>query len=160
MPDPFFTSSKSRKRKRSATSGDAGRTRIAKRVARTGPHPHSAKGKRRGDKTASGLAKTKVNGVREKKKNPIEDEEIESDRTGDEGGGDIEDMELRAPTDDDEGASGEEDTTETPAEKRLRLAKLYLESIKEGLGECYFHSDVNHLKVLVHQRKESSMRPR
>ncbi|KAI0267393.1 WD40-repeat-containing domain protein [Gloeopeniophorella convolvens] len=35
----------------------------------------------------------------------------------------------------DPNESGEEDAAETPAEKRLRLAKLYLESVKEGLAE-------------------------
>jgi ribosomal RNA-processing protein 9 len=45
----------------------------------------------------------------------------------------LEDMDLRAD-EVDPNESGEEDADETPAEKRLRLAKLYLESIKEGLG--------------------------
>ena len=42
-------------------------------------------------------------------------------------------MDLRAD-EVDPNESGEENADETPAEKRLRLAKLYLESIKEGLG--------------------------
>jgi ribosomal RNA-processing protein 9 len=41
-------------------------------------------------------------------------------------------MDLRA---DDEEPSGDEYEDETPAEKRLRLAKLYLESVKGSLGE-------------------------
>ncbi|KAI0038624.1 WD40 repeat-like protein [Auriscalpium vulgare] len=46
-------------------------------------------------------------------------------------------MDLRAE-DVDPNESGEEDEDETPAEKRLRLAKLYLESVKEGLAEGEF----------------------
>lgn len=42
-------------------------------------------------------------------------------------------MDLRADAV-DPNESGEEDEEETPAEKRLRLAKLYLESVKDGLG--------------------------
>ena len=60
------------------------------------------------------------------------DEELNSDETDEESGG-ISDMELRA-SDEDPGASGEEDENETPAAKRLRLAKIYLDSVKEGLG--------------------------
>jgi len=45
----------------------------------------------------------------------------------------LDDMDLRAE-EVDPNESGEEDADETPAEKRLRLAKLYLESIKEDLG--------------------------
>ena len=42
-------------------------------------------------------------------------------------------MDLRA-TEFDPNESGEEDEDETPAEKRLRLAKLYLETVKDDLG--------------------------
>ncbi|TFY80355.1 hypothetical protein EWM64_g3654 [Hericium alpestre] len=44
------------------------------------------------------------------------------------------DMDLRTE-EVDANESGEEDEDETPAEKRLRLAKLYLDSVKEGLAE-------------------------
>ena len=60
------------------------------------------------------------------------DEELDSDETDADGVGGIDDMELRA-SESDPGASGEEDDIETPAEKRLRLAKEYLESVKDGL---------------------------
>ncbi|EIN14441.1 WD40 repeat-like protein [Punctularia strigosozonata HHB-11173 SS5] len=46
-------------------------------------------------------------------------------------------MDLRA-SDTDPGASGAEDEDETPAQKRLRLAKLYLESVKDDLAEGDF----------------------
>lgn len=58
------------------------------------------------------------------------DEELSS---GGEEDGSIGDMELRAE-EVDEHASGEEDIHESAAEKRLRLAKLYLESVKNDLG--------------------------
>lgn len=64
------------------------------------------------------------------------DEEL-SDQTDDDAGG-VEDMDLRAD-DMDPGASGDEDENETPAEKRLRLAQLYLESVKVGLGKFQYH---------------------
>ena len=107
MPDPFFASTKTRKRKR--TDGSSSRN------GRTKPEgPRSIKGKEK------------------PKKKPRLDEEL-SDKTDDDEG-DIDDMDLRA--DDDEEPSGDEYEDETPAEKRLRLAKLYLESVKGSLGAC------------------------
>ncbi|KAJ2914602.1 hypothetical protein MD484_g5848, partial [Candolleomyces efflorescens] len=69
-----------------------------------------------------------------KDKKPRLDEEL-SDKTDDDEG-DIDDMDLRAA--DDEEPSGDEYEDETPAEKRLRLAKLYLESVKGSLAEGEF----------------------
>lgn len=96
MPDSFFTSSKSRKRKR----------------------------------TDSG-AKKRVNPAQKKSKRKAADEEL-SDHTDDDHG--IDGLDLRAGRDDELPASGEEEDSETPAQKRLRLAKLYLESVKDDLG--------------------------
>jgi ribosomal RNA-processing protein 9 len=59
------------------------------------------------------------------------DEELSA--SGSDGGG-IDDMDLRAE-EIDEHASGDEDLEETVAEKRLRLAKLYLEGVKNELGK-------------------------
>ncbi|KAI0061168.1 WD40 repeat-like protein [Artomyces pyxidatus] len=114
MPDSFFAN-KTRKRKRTTTR-DVGPT-SSKKVARTGPGRAPVKGK-----------------VNVKGKGRAVDEELESDVTGDEG---VDDMDLGAE-DVDPHESGEEDEDETPAEKRLRLAKLYLESVKEGLAEGEF----------------------
>ncbi|KAG2366405.1 WD40-repeat-containing domain protein [Suillus spraguei] len=100
MPDSFFASTKTRKRKRSDKSGSQD-TKLTSASARKG---------------LRGAA----------------DEELNSDRTDSEGGG-IDDINLRA--DDQPETSGDEDEQETPAEKRLRLAKLYLESVKDGLAE-------------------------
>ena len=64
------------------------------------------------------------------------DEEL-SDQTNEDDAGEIEDMDLRPGSDIGLEGSGEEDEDETPAEKQLRLAKLYLKSVKEGLCECF-----------------------
>jgi ribosomal RNA-processing protein 9 len=111
MPDAFFAASKSRKRKR-ATSGAHGGSSVKK--FRKAPQ-----------------AGAKVNGA--KKISRAMDEELDSDRTHDGDGSEIDDMDLRVS--DVEESSGDEVEDETPAEKRLRLAKLYLETVKGDLGE-------------------------
>ncbi|EJU01615.1 WD40 repeat-like protein [Dacryopinax primogenitus] len=45
----------------------------------------------------------------------------------------LDDIDLRRP-DDEDGSSGDEDENETPAQKRLRLATLYLENVKSDLA--------------------------
>lgn len=105
MPDAFFAS---KKRKRSSSS-----TSTKKQLHK--------------DKSS------KSNGVQPKfkpKKRRV-DEELDSDRT-DQDDAAIDDLDLRA--DDEPESSGDEDIDETPAEKRLRLAKFYLQSVTEGLG--------------------------
>ncbi|KAI6096342.1 WD40 repeat-like protein [Pisolithus croceorrhizus] len=114
MQDPFFATSKSKKRKRSTTTGHATR-----KIAR----------KEKGPQRVNGSLATKPKPGKQKR---VEDEELVSDRT-DEDGVDIGDLDLRA--DDIPETSGDEDVDETPAEKRLRLAKLYLDTVKEGLAE-------------------------
>ena len=118
MPDPFFATSKTRKRKR-ATSKDAGPS-TSKKAAR------GMKGKIRKTEASS-------------KKRAAADEEL-SDETQDEDDREgIDEMDLRAPdVDPNAYESGDEDEDETPAQKRLRLAKLYLDSVKQGLslGAC------------------------
>jgi ribosomal RNA-processing protein 9 len=109
MPDAFFAASKSRKRKR-ATSGAHGGSSVKK--YRKAPQ-----------------AGAKVNGAQ--KISRAMDEELDSDRTHDDGT-EIDDMDLRVS--DREESSGDEVEDETPAEKRLRLAKLYLETVKGDLG--------------------------
>ena len=121
MPDSFFTTSKPRKRKRTESSAHAEAPGKLKKIARKSTTSQVGK--------KSGL--TKVNGVHKRKSRV--DEEL-SDQT-DEGDGGVDDMDLRANIDDDPGASGEEDENETPAEKRLRLAQLYLNSVKVDLGQ-------------------------
>jgi len=112
MPDAFFSSSKPNKRKRTDST-----SRGPKKFAR-----------KQSDGKKFGTATAKVNGASKKK---ARDEEL-SDQTDEEGGG-VDDMDLRAD-EVDPGASGDEDVHETPAEMRLRLAQLYLESVKSGLG--------------------------
>jgi ribosomal RNA-processing protein 9 len=122
MPDSFF-SSKPRKRKRADTGAKAGPSGVGK-FTRKGSGSDTKK---------NGAAI--INGTTKKRKIRAEDEELSDE--SDEGPGGIDDMDLRGDADDDAGVSGEEDEDETPAEKRLRLAKLYLESVKEGLGELF-----------------------
>ncbi|KAF8809411.1 WD40 repeat-like protein [Phlegmacium glaucopus] len=112
MPDSFFTSAKPRKRKRTESSAHGEVLGKSKKFAR------------RTTISQEGKRKSRV------------DEEL-SDQT-DEGDGAIDDMDLRANMDEDPGASGEEDENETPAEKRLRLAQLYLDSVKVDLADGEF----------------------
>lgn len=114
MPDPFFSAPKHKKRKRTDSNAT---TDPRKKFARKPTAPRDGK-------------KPGSNGPM-RGKNGRADEEL-SDQT-DEGEGGVDDMDLRAE-EVDMGASGDEDENETPAEKRLRLAQLYLESVKVGLG--------------------------
>jgi ribosomal RNA-processing protein 9 len=60
------------------------------------------------------------------------DEEL-SDETQSDGG--LEDLDLeRRPEDEESVLTDEDDENETPAQKRLRLAQLYLDGLKENLG--------------------------
>ena len=118
MPDAFFASSKNRKRKRSQGK-DAGPSTSSRKVA-------SAAAKRK--QTAKGKAPVK-------KRSSAADEELSDETQDDDDQEGIDDMDLRAPdVDPDAYESGEEDEDETPAQKRLRLAKLYLQDVKEGLS--------------------------
>ncbi|KAF9463213.1 Rnu3ip2 protein [Collybia nuda] len=120
MPDSFFTSSKLRKRKRTDFNDRRSTNGNTNRTSRKGLSTRNVKNS----------APTK-NGS-ENKRSKVADEEL-SDHT-DSGDGGIDDLDLRHDADLDD-ASGEEDDNETPAAKRLRLAKLYLESVKEDLAD-------------------------
>lgn len=112
MPDPFFQTNKSRKRKRTGPSDQGAARKL---------------GKRPNGKTQSSSQPAVFS------KKSKRDEEL-SDETSDGGDEGVEDMDLRAPdVDPDAYESDEEDEDETPAEKRLRLAKLYLENVKQGM---------------------------
>lgn len=63
---------------------------------------------------------------------PTRRKDKESDDESD--GGDIDDMDLREDAVDDK-ESGDEVENETAAAKRLRLAKIYLDSVRNELGE-------------------------
>ncbi|TRM66987.1 WD40-repeat-containing domain protein [Schizophyllum amplum] len=115
MPDAFFVNNKTRKRKRTASAADP--SGKSKKSAKKGREPTSSGGRQQTGK-----------------KGKRNDEELDSDRTDDEGN--IDDLDLRQS--EGEEGSADEDENETPAEKRLRLAKLYLDSIKEGLAEGEF----------------------
>ncbi|KAJ3985932.1 WD40-repeat-containing domain protein [Lentinula detonsa] len=104
MPDSFFTSGKPRKRKRTESVSTFGPSKGKKTR-----HPPNA-----GNKTKSKRL----------------DEDLDSDQTSDAG----DDDDLRAPSDVEDELEGEDDPDETPAEKRLRLAQLYLDGVKEDLA--------------------------
>jgi ribosomal RNA-processing protein 9 len=112
MPDSFFAT-KSRKRKR-VTSKDTAPSSSKKVLKTSNGHRVSANGKGR-SRTA--------------------DEDLHSD--GSESVA-LEDIDLRAD-EVDPNESGDEDAGETPAEKRLRLAKLYLQSVREDIGASFPH---------------------
>lgn len=78
------------------------------------------------------------------------DEELDSQHTesDDNIGGDLDDLELRE-SDIDEHASGEEDENETAAQKRLRLAKVYLQGVKDDLGELDSTIFMNHTRFFI-----------
>lgn len=115
MPDAFFVTKKTRKRQRPSGSNS--------KVASTSKKQLNAKGR----PTANGKSKSS------RPRNEGSDSVTSEDEfTG------IDDLELRA-SDEDEYVSGDENELETPAQKRLRLATAYLESVKEGLGEfCHY----------------------
>ena len=115
MPDAFFSAPKQKKRKRTDSTSSGAPKKFAR------PPTRDANARKHGKGTIPDKGKGK--GKRDR------DEEL-SDQTDDDGK--IDDMDLRA--DEVEVDSGEEDENETPAEKRLRLAQLYLESVKVGLG--------------------------
>lgn len=116
MPDAFFANT-SRKRKRSASAASKGASH---------KKPAHSNGKLKPKPSTSG----KSGPSRIKKR--IADEEL-SDATDDDQGG-VDDLELRA-SDEEVYQSGSENEDETPAEKRLRLAQLYIDGVKKTLGE-------------------------
>ncbi|OCH84561.1 WD40 repeat-like protein [Obba rivulosa] len=113
MPDSFFATNKPRKRKRSAPQ---------ERAPSTSRKPNGTR-VQKGKQKAAPPAKRRA-----------ADEELSDEAHSDDAGG-IDELDLRAPdVDPDAYESGEEDETETPAQKRLRLAKLYLDGVKQDLG--------------------------
>jgi len=115
MPDPFFATS-SRKRKRPSSSSS---TPIPRKK------PATTNGK---------FGSKKPSGAQQSKKRIARDEEL-SDATEDGHGLEgVDDMDLRV-SDEDPYQSGSENENETPAEKRLRLARMYLEGVKTSLAE-------------------------
>ena len=115
MPDPFFaTGSKKRKRPPSSTSAFVSRKK-----------PATTNGK---------LKSKKPSGAQQPKKRITRDEELSDATEDDHDLGGVDDMDLRA-SDEDPYQSGSENENETPAEKRLRLAQMYLEGVKSSLAE-------------------------
>lgn len=114
MPDPFFaTGSKKRKRPSSSTSAFVSRKK-----------PATVNGK---------LKLKKPSGAQQLKKRIARDEELSDATEDNHDSGGVDDMDLRA-SDEDPYQSGSENENETPAEKRLRLAQMYLEGVKSSLA--------------------------
>lgn len=129
MPDSFFASAKSRKRKRSVGHDNAPST--SKKPARAINGKNTARGSQRGRGGGVGTQNGKA-------KRRTADEELSDETSDDDEGAGVDEMDLRAPdVDPDAYESGDEDEDETPAEKRLRLAKLYLEGVKQTLGQSF-----------------------
>ncbi|KAI0080469.1 WD40 repeat-like protein [Panus rudis PR-1116 ss-1] len=141
MPDAFFATNKNRKRKRSTGAADQGPS-TSKKPARGSAAP-------RGKKATSGP----TNG---RSKRAPRDEEL-SDETS-EGDGDVDELDLRAPdVDPDAYESGDEVEDETPAEKRLRLAKLYLESVKQDLADGEYDAAEIDREIISSRLKQDVM---
>jgi len=107
MPDAFFSST-AKKRKRPSQIPTS-----SNKVARTSKHRGSASKK-----------------IPHQQKAARRDEELDSDATH----SGIDALSLRASDIDHLESDREEDVHETSAEKRLRLANVYLQSVKEGLS--------------------------
>ena len=140
MPDAFFSSSKSRKRKR------VDPVKKTAKVAATSKKQH--KGSAWRNSAIHGTNSVKA----PSKKRARRDEEL-SDQTAEDDGG-IDDLDLRPDAAMEEGTSGSEDEDETPAEKRLRLAQLYLDTVKESLGE--FRGTASYrikMPTIIHSRR-------
>jgi ribosomal RNA-processing protein 9 len=119
MPDPFFSNPKStKKRKRSDSTSNGSSLALS----------HSNK-KLALVRTTGNKKRTPAITTRKKK---TRDEEL-SDQTDDNEGEGLDGLDLRAE-EEDLGKSGDEDENETPAEKRLRLAQLYIDNLKTSLG--------------------------
>lgn len=90
----------------------------------------SLKRKRAPEYSQSALKRSKA---RLSKRPTPNDDDLASDASQEESAGfGLDGIDLRAPQTERE--TDEEDETETPADKRLRLAKLYLETVRNELG--------------------------
>jgi hypothetical protein len=96
--------------------------------------------------------KRTINTVHPKRK----EEELDSATDDDDHGNELDDVQRS-----DDNVSDDEDVNETPAEKRLRLAKLYVASLKEDIrtSVCFlFASSYSHYISL--QKTVASMQQR
>lgn len=115
MPDRFFaTGSKKRKRTASSASVSAPRKK-----------PATTDGKLKSQRPPE---------LQQPKKRIARDEELSDATEDDHAQGGIDDMVLRA-SDEEPYRSESEDENETPAEKRLRLAQMYLDGVKTSLAD-------------------------
>ena len=94
---------------------------------------HSKTRKRKRTDTSASAKTKKINGKSQpSRKQHARDEELSDETQSNDA---LDDLDLeRRPEDDEPVLTDEDDEDETPAQKRLRLAKLYLEGLKENLG--------------------------
>ena len=132
MPDAFFASTRKRKR---APSTDRTQPSSSKKPVRTQAQARTGAPGAKTRPSAPAMRGRHTLATRGKRR--PRDEEL-SDQTPDDdedGAAGVDELDLRAPDVDPTAyESGEEDEQETEAEKRLRLAKLYIKGVKEGLS--------------------------
>lgn len=130
MPDPLFAKLKNNKRKRPS------------QPSVTNPHNKNASRRTAPSKRDAPPAK------KPRKEAAVEeddDDEEESEFDGIVGAFDDVDLEEPQPGEMDDAASGDEYDDETPAQKRLRLAKMYLDSVRKGIGRDMENADGEHV---------------
>ncbi|CAI2173766.1 5163_t:CDS:2 [Funneliformis geosporum] len=132
--DPFFVTPKSKKRKSLTDISSNGK----KVKAKAGGNIPRAKGK-----IASASSLNNTIGSKNQNKKKLVDKKIDQEEeklsSGDDiGPGGIDDMDFDKDSDKDEVSDDEFDNTETPVEKRRRLAKQYIESVRKGLDVIGF----------------------
>lgn len=155
MPDAFFAGSNSKKRKRVYTNSASSSNKAAKRspggAAASSRLPKSVKsGHKNGTRN---ILRNRVPNKRDEDLGSDSDAGDALDFDEDLRASDIDEAEMR------EQAEIEDDEDESPAEKRLRLAKLYLESVKNDLGArpMLVISDVCDAYKAFSQRMENGM---
>jgi ribosomal RNA-processing protein 9 len=135
MPDSFFATQKPRKRKRDASSSGPGRSSSTTGQGHRGPKAprpngtHSATTNGRPSTNGAGPSRTRGGKTRSAPPKQRRDEELSGsdDEGGDgAGGGDLDSLRASTPSI----VSASEDESETPAQKRLRLAQLYLKQVE------------------------------
>ncbi|GAA6060021.1 hypothetical protein JCM10212_001179 [Sporobolomyces blumeae] len=139
MPDAFFSTPRPfSKRTRAATEG-GGDSRSGKSTGRSGTSRGGARGSGRGRGAARGGRATgprRQDGKGKRRQDDVAADEDEELDLADDGAFDSDDL---ASGDEaggaEEGSSEEDDDLETPAQKRLRLSQMYLQSLEKDKEE-------------------------
>ncbi|RIA85384.1 WD40-repeat-containing domain protein [Glomus cerebriforme] len=130
--DPFFVTLKSKKRK-SLTFED---------VSSNGKKVKTQSGGNIPQVKEKVPPKSRIGGKNQSGKKIVDEktdqEAVDLSSEDDIGPGGIDDMDFDKGSDEDEKSNEDENNRETPTEKKRRLAKQYIESVKEGLDEAGF----------------------